>query len=225
VIVQYLVTMTTRVPNGTDDDEVDRIRGLEAARSRELAAAHTLLRLWRPPLLPGEWRTLGLFEASDDYELAAVLASMPLHVWRSDDVQALGPHPNDPVVPSVRRPTDSEFLTRFTVTVPSDAEEVAVTELSALEAARIQRLADEGHLLRLWMLPPIAGSWRALGLWGAEDAADLGAMLRSLPMDRWMSVEATPLAPHPSDPDQTTLARKSQPNGGNPGRPEGKPQA
>jgi muconolactone D-isomerase len=24
------------------------------------------------------------------------LASMPLHIWRTDDVMPLGPHPNDP---------------------------------------------------------------------------------------------------------------------------------
>jgi muconolactone D-isomerase len=94
--MEYLVTMTTHVPDGTTEEEVDRIRTLEAARSRELAAQGNLLRLWRPPTQPGEWRTLGLFAADDSEQLERVLASMPLHVWRTDEVTPLSPHPNDP---------------------------------------------------------------------------------------------------------------------------------
>ena len=56
--MEYLVTMTTRVPDGTPDSAVDEIRAREAARSRQLAADGSLLRLWRPPLAPGEWRAL-----------------------------------------------------------------------------------------------------------------------------------------------------------------------
>jgi muconolactone D-isomerase len=94
--MEYLVTMTTHVPEGTPDKTVDDVRGREAARSRELAAQGNLLRLWRPPLRPGEWRTLGLFAAADDRRLRQVLASMPLRVWRTDEVTALSPHPSDP---------------------------------------------------------------------------------------------------------------------------------
>ena len=63
--MEYLVTMTTHVPDGTSDAAVQDIRTREAARSRELAAQGHLLRLWRPPLEPGEWRSLGLFAAGD----------------------------------------------------------------------------------------------------------------------------------------------------------------
>jgi muconolactone D-isomerase len=94
--VEYLVSMTTRVPDGTPESAVEDIRTREAARSRELAAQRHLLRLWRPPLKPGEWRTLGLFAADNDAELEAVLASMPLRVWRTDEVTPLSPHPSDP---------------------------------------------------------------------------------------------------------------------------------
>ena len=94
--MEYLVTMTTRVPDGTPDAAVEDIRTREAARSRELAAQGHLLRLWRPPLQPGEWRTLGLFDAADGAQLEDVLASMPLRVWRHDQVTPLTPHPNDP---------------------------------------------------------------------------------------------------------------------------------
>jgi len=82
--MEYLVTMTTHVPDGTPDQAVDDVRGREAAHSRELAAAGYLLRLWRPPLRPGEWRSIGLFAAADGGRLEEVLASMPLRVWRTD---------------------------------------------------------------------------------------------------------------------------------------------
>lgn len=94
--MEFLVTMTTEVPTGTADAEIEAVRIREAARSRELAAQGFLRRLWRPPLQPGEWRTLGLFAARDADELEEVLASMPLRVWRTDEVLALSPHPNDP---------------------------------------------------------------------------------------------------------------------------------
>ena len=96
--MEYLVTMTTRVPDGTSTEAVEAMRTREAARARELAAQGRLLRLWRPPLQPGEWRTLGLFAARDDRDLEHALASMPLHVWRTDEVLPLSPHPNDPAI-------------------------------------------------------------------------------------------------------------------------------
>lgn len=96
--MEYLVSMTTHVPDGTSDETVEEIRAREAARSHQLAADGHLLRLWRPPLQPGEWRTLGLFDAADSSQLEEVLASMPLRVWRIDEVTPLSPHPNDPAL-------------------------------------------------------------------------------------------------------------------------------
>jgi muconolactone D-isomerase len=98
--MEYLVTMTTHVPEGTSEAAVQDIRTREAARSRELAAQGHLLRLWRPPLQPGEWRTFGLFAADDGAQLEKVLASMPLRVWRTDEVTPLSPHPSDPALTS-----------------------------------------------------------------------------------------------------------------------------
>jgi muconolactone D-isomerase len=96
--MEYLVTMTTHVPDGTSEETVEDIRTREGARSRELAAQAHLLRLWRPPLEPGEWRTIGLFAADDRDQLEEILASMPLRVWRTDEVTPLSPHPNDPAL-------------------------------------------------------------------------------------------------------------------------------
>jgi muconolactone delta-isomerase len=94
--MEFLVDMVTRVPDGTTDAEVDAIPTREAARSRELAAQGHLLRLWRPPLEPAEWRTWGPFQAADTTELESVLSSMPLRVWRHDTVTPLTAHPSDP---------------------------------------------------------------------------------------------------------------------------------
>jgi muconolactone delta-isomerase len=193
--MQYLVTMTTHVPDGTPDQAVTDIRAREAAHSSELAAQGHLLRLWRPPLQPGEWRSLGLFAAADDTELEQVLASMPLRVWRTDEVTPLAPHPNDPDLPA--RNGAAEFLTFFTTVVPDGTPAETVRDTEAREAVRAKELAEQGHLLRLWRLP---GEGRALGLWVAADRTELEAALESLPLDAWMTEEITPLTPHPSDP-------------------------
>jgi muconolactone delta-isomerase len=105
--MEYLVTMTTQVPEGTAEEAVEEVRRREAARSSELAGQGHLLRLWRPPLQAGEWRTLGLFAADDEMELEAVLASMPLRVWRSDQVVPLAAHPTTPICRTKHMPRSS----------------------------------------------------------------------------------------------------------------------
>jgi muconolactone D-isomerase len=97
--MEFLVTMTTHVPGGTTAEAVDDVRAREAAHTADLAAQGYVLRLWRPPLAPGEWRSIGLFSAADAAELERVLASMPLRVWRTDEVTELTPHPSDPGAP------------------------------------------------------------------------------------------------------------------------------
>jgi muconolactone delta-isomerase len=195
--MEYLVTMTTHVPAGTPEEAVKDIRTREGARSRELAAQGHLLRLWRPPLQPGEWRTLGLFSAADGDRLEEALASMPLRVWRSDEVTPLSPHPNDPAPVSGAGEKAAEFLVTFTLAVPPGTAAQAVESAKAREARAAHDLAAQGHLLRLWALPE-AG--RTLGLYQADDAARMQAILEALPLAPWMTADATPLSPHPSDP-------------------------
>jgi muconolactone delta-isomerase len=199
--MEYLVTMTTHVPDGTAEEAVDAVRAREGAHSRELAGQGHLLRLWRPPLQPGEWRTLGLFAASDAGQLERILLSMPLRVWRTDEVTPLSPHPNDPALPPGAGAT--EFLTTFTITVPDGTPSQSVVQTEGREAERAKELGRQGHLRRLWKLP---GEGRALGLWRAQDAAGMQAILASLPLDAWMTVETMALTPHPSDPAITSNA-------------------
>jgi muconolactone delta-isomerase len=198
--MEYFVAMTTHVPHGTPLDTVDDIGAREAARSRELAAEGHLLRLWRPPLAPGEWRTFGLFSADGDRQLDTILASMPLHVWRTDQVTPLSQHPNDPASAQGREPV--EYLTTLTLTVPERTVVQTVDEMKAKQATRAHELADQGRLVRLWTPPNQPGQWRTVGLWSARDEADLQATLESLPLYVWMTVETTPLSPHANDPER-----------------------
>jgi muconolactone delta-isomerase len=193
--MEFLVSMTTLVPDGTPPETVDDVRAREAAHTRELAADGHILRLWRPPLRPGEWRTLGLFAAADADELGKVLASMPLHVWRTDTVTPLRRHRSDPEGGPATAGT--EFFTVFTRTVPDGTPSQDVVAAEGREAVRAKELGGQGHLLRLWVLP---GEGRALGLWCAKDAAELQTWLDSLPLSPYQKVDVTPLTEHPSDP-------------------------
>ncbi|MGD0702757.1 MAG: muconolactone Delta-isomerase family protein [Trebonia sp.] len=204
--MEYLVTMTTHVPDGTSAEAVDDVRAREAAHTRELAAQGYVLRLWRPPLAPGEWRTLGLFAAADAAELKRVLASMPLRVWRTDEVKELEPHPNDPAPnawaapPTESGKTTAEFLVTFTPAVPAGTPERDVAEATAGEAVRTAELAKQGHLVRLWGLPAEHGVSPALGLLRADGETEEQAILESLPLYPYFTAQTTRLTPHPSDP-------------------------
>ena len=93
--MEYLVTMTTHVPDGTPDQAVDNVRAREAARSRELAAAGHLLRLWR---LPGPSRTLGLWNAANPAGMQVILKSLPMDPWMTVETTQLSRHPSDPAM-------------------------------------------------------------------------------------------------------------------------------
>lgn len=205
--MEYLVWMTTQVPKGTSEESVDEVRGREAHRSSELAAQGVLLRLWRPPPEPGvEWRTLGLFAAADDGELERALSSMPLRVWRTDEVTPLSPHPYDPrPSPGSTRPARGggrEFLTTFDDAVPTGAtEQAAMAEnIEAGAARRTRELAEEGHLVRLWSIPAEPEETKTLGLWRADDMLAMQRIIESLPMELWLNIRTMPLTEHPNDP-------------------------
>jgi muconolactone delta-isomerase len=123
-------------------------------------------------------------------------------------------HPNDPP-PQASAPAPqaglpdppaaagceaAEFLTTFTVTIPEGTPAEEVADAEAREADRTRELPAQGHLERLWGLP---GRRRGLGLWRARDRPGMQAILASLPLGAWLSVQTTPLTPHPSDPGIT----------------------
>lgn len=91
---EFLVEITTDIPEGTDPAEVDRRRAAEAVRAAELAATGHLVRLWRPV---GELRSIGLWRAADEAELQAkVIGTLPMHPWMTAVVTPVQSHPNDP---------------------------------------------------------------------------------------------------------------------------------
>ena len=91
---EFIVQITTTIPDGTPPEEVDARRTAESVRAKELAAAGHLVRLWRPV---GELRSIGLWRAEDEEELRVnVLGTLPLAPWMAFDVTAVAPHPNDP---------------------------------------------------------------------------------------------------------------------------------
>ncbi|WP_127503991.1 muconolactone Delta-isomerase family protein [Actinoplanes solisilvae] len=192
--MEYLVTMVTRVPDGTSEQEVDDVRAREAANTARLVTRGKMLRLWRPPLGPGEWRSIGVFTAGDADELETTLAGMPLRVWRTDSATPLGEHPNDPGPGTVKvRPDWTEYLVTLDVGEPDD------DEVFEREAERARELAAQGHLERLWRL----GERRFAGVWQAADPAELDEILRALPLAKWLTIDTVPLTRHPSDPEET----------------------
>jgi muconolactone D-isomerase len=91
---EFLVEITTTIPEGTEETEVDRRRAAEAVRATELTATGHLFRLWRPV---GELRSLGIWRAADESDLQEkVLGTLPLRSWMTLKVTALQSHPNDP---------------------------------------------------------------------------------------------------------------------------------
>ena len=57
--------------------------------------------------------------AADDADrLQQTLASMPLKIWRTDQVTPLAPHPNDPGPGARPSQAGAEFMTTFTITIP-----------------------------------------------------------------------------------------------------------
>lgn len=195
--MEFLVEMTTRVPEGVTQNEVDEVRAREAAHSRELAEQGALLRLFRPPLQPGEWRTYGLFAADDEARLEQVLASMPLRIWRTDAVTPLTPHPNDPGSGSVSTIDGPEFLVTFTSTIPEGTAASIIEDRNKQESERARELAEQGFLERLWKLP---GTSRARGLYRARSAEELQSILAALPLAEWLQIDTEQLDIHPSDP-------------------------
>ena len=94
VMKEFIVEITTTIPDGTPQSEVDSRRAAEAVRAKELTTSGNLVRLWRPI---GEMRSIGLWRADDEADLHThVLGTLPLSPWMKFDVTAVQPHPNDP---------------------------------------------------------------------------------------------------------------------------------
>jgi len=93
-----------------------------------------------------------------------------------------------------------EFLVEFNVNVPDGVPRSEVEERQSGEALAAAKLAEEGHLVRIWKPPVAHGERKALGLYRADSETQLDGLLGALPLADWMRVTVTPLEPHPNDP-------------------------
>jgi muconolactone D-isomerase len=93
-----------------------------------------------------------------------------------------------------------EFLVEFELDIPDGLADSEVEDRKRAEAAAAERLADEGHLVRLWLASDGAGRTTILGLYRAASKAELDGLLGALPLYEWMHTSITPLVAHPNDP-------------------------
>jgi muconolactone delta-isomerase len=101
-----------------------------------------------------------------------------------------------------------EFLVEFQINVPDGTPDAEVKDRQRAEASAAAKLADQGHLLRVWKRPVAVGDATVVGLYRADSQAHLDGLLGALPLSEWMHITVTPLQPHPNDP--AGPARSSQ---------------
>jgi len=143
--MEFLVEFEINVPDGTPDSEVKDRQNAEASAAARLVDEGHLVRVWKPPLAPGETKVLGLYRADSETQLDSLLGGLPLSEWMHVTVTPLEPHPNDPGVP--RRRLDRT---------------AATTSSSGQESAMSNQLPDP-HLTRDYRLEATLGQPLDLG--------------------------------------------------------------
>ena len=93
-----------------------------------------------------------------------------------------------------------EFLVEFEVEVPAGTPDAEVEQRQRAESAAAAKLAEDGHLVRLWRRPLAGDGTTAIGLYRADSEAELDGLLAALPFAAWLRVTVTPLEAHPNDP-------------------------
>jgi muconolactone delta-isomerase len=104
-----------------------------------------------------------------------------------------------------------EFLVDFKLNVPTGTPESEVKDREKAEASATARLADEGHLVRLWSRTVTSSDRPVVGLFRAESETELDSMIHALPLYAWLDVSVTPLKSHANDPAGATVARRPEP--------------
>jgi muconolactone D-isomerase len=93
-----------------------------------------------------------------------------------------------------------EFLVGFEVEVPTGTSPEEVERRQRAESAAAAKLAEDGHLVRLWRLPTGGDGATAIGLYRADTEAKLDRLLGALPLADWLHITVTPLEGHENDP-------------------------
>jgi muconolactone D-isomerase len=98
----------------------------------------------------------------------------------------------------------TEFLVEFEVEVPAGTPPEEVDRRERAESDAAAKLAEDGHLVRLWRRPLVGDGSTAVGLYRADSAAELDGLLGALPIADWLRVTVTPLEAHPNDPAEAS---------------------
>jgi muconolactone D-isomerase len=93
-----------------------------------------------------------------------------------------------------------EFLVEFELGVPPGTPHAQVEQRQRAGSAAAARLADDGHLVRLWRRPLVGDGTTSIGVYRAENEAEFDDLLGALPLADWLRVTVTPLTAHPNDP-------------------------
>src|SRR5258705_3052174 len=93
-----------------------------------------------------------------------------------------------------------EFLVEFEVEAPAGTPDAEVEQHQRAESAGAAKLAEDGHLVRLWRRPLVGDGTTAIGLYRAESEAELDDLLGALPLAGWLRVTVTLLEEHANDP-------------------------
>lgn len=95
--MEFLVRIRVDWPDEMDPSTKAQLVASEAQRAGELAAAGTVIRLWR---VPGDARNWGLWAAPGVDALQAAIASLPVFPWLDAEITPLDKHPSDPGTPN-----------------------------------------------------------------------------------------------------------------------------
>ena len=87
-----------------------------------------------------------------------------------------------------------EFLVEIEIVARTGEDRESIAERTPAEREYGRRLVESGRISRIWRIP---GRRANVGIWRAEDATELHALLGDLPQFPWLEITVTPLAAHP----------------------------
>jgi muconolactone D-isomerase len=82
----FYVSITVRIPHGTDPDKVKQLTAQEHERAGELERQGKWLHVWR---VAGKWANVSIFKVESPAELHEILNSLPLFPYMEIEVTAL----------------------------------------------------------------------------------------------------------------------------------------
>src|SRR5580765_5288628 len=97
-----------------------------------------------------------------------------------------------------------EFLVEFEIEIPAGTPRAEVDQHYRAESAAAAKLAEDGHLVRLWRRPLVGDGSTAVGVYRADSEAELAGLLGALPLADWLRVTVTPLEAHANDPAEAS---------------------